>query len=448
MHGCRFLNAPERKFHAALDRLGNTVAKGLHWQRRYGGAAALVGVALVIRMLIGPLDAGIQYVTFFPAVALAAVIGGFWPGILAAVLATTLGTVLFWPPYAALDFAFDGHMVLSNTVFMLDTCIVCAAIEALHRAHHRLTASEHGRRMAAMVCREAADGVVVTDARGIILAVNPAFTNITGYNADEALGRSAAMLGSGLHARPFFNAMWLRLQGEGAWSGDMWNRRKNGAAYLQSMHIECIDDAPTRSRRYVAVFQDIHDATRGTHHENKATPRGHRLCRDPLTALPNSALLQDRLDLAMARARRLRQSLTLALFNIDGFNAVNKAMGYDIGDRLLQEVAERLQSNLRSSDTVARLEGDLFAVLLENMMKTKDWQTPIVHQLATIAQPMALAGHAIRVTATAGFAIFPIDARESRELMHHARAALDAARAGQRGSFRRYDAIRHETRAT
>lgn len=427
---------------AGLDRLGNAVAVRGNPGQRFGGAAGLIGIALVLRMLIGPLDAGIQYVTFFPAVALASVIGGFWPGMLAAALSTALATVLFWPPYVALDFAFSGRMLLSNTVFMLDAVIVCSAVEALHRVHHRLADSEYGRRLTSLVYRAASDGVVVTDARGVILAVNPAFTDITGYSAEEALGRTTAMLNSGLHDSSFFSDMWSRLQGEGAWAGELWNRRKNGAAYLQSLRIESIDDAAALPRRYVAVFHDATYAPRGPHPERKPALYGADLCRDALTALPNRALLLDRLELAVARARRARQCLVLAVINIDGFDALNRSMGFDVGDRLLQEVAERLQSGLRGGDTVARIDGDLFAVLLENVAHADDCHALLVQQLAAIAQPMALGGRAVHVTATAGLAAFPDDARESGELVQCARIALQSARSTQRGSFKRYAAVR------
>ncbi len=425
---------------AALDRLGSAVSVRGNAGGRFSGAAALIGIALVVRMLIGPLDAGIQYVTFFPAVALAAVIGGFWPGMLAAALGTALATVLFWPPYVALDFAFSGRMLVSNTVFVLDAAIVCSAVEALHRVHHRLADSEYGRRLASLVYRAATDGVVVTDARGVILAVNPAFTHITGYSAEEALGRTTAILRSGLHDSSFFSDMWSRLQREGAWAGELWNRRKNGAAYLQSLRIECIEDAAHLPRRYVGVFHDAIDSPRAVHPERRPGLCATDLCRDALTALPTRALLLDRLELAVARARRTRQHLVLAVIDIDGFGALNRTMGFDVGDRVLQEVAERLQSALRGGETVARIDGDLYAVLLENVAPGDDFHALIAQQLAAIAQPMAVGGHAVHVTATAGFAVFPDDAHESGELVQCARIALQSARDAKRGSLKRYAA--------
>ena len=435
MHGLRILEATRRATATVLDWLGSAVSVRTSTGQRYGGAAALIGVALVLRMLIGPLDAGIQYVTFFPAVALAAVICGFWPGIVAALIGTALATVLFWPPYAAVDFGFSGRMMLSNTVFLLDALVVCSAVEALHRVHHRLTESESGRRLAGLVYRTATDGVVVTDEQGVIVAVNPAFTDITGFAADEAIGHSTAILRSGLHDGAFFGDMWTKLRRDGVWTGELWNRRKNGKAYLQALHIESIGEAPALPRRYVGVFHDATDAPRGNHPARTVSSCGVDLCRDALTALPNRALMLDRLELAVARARRASQRLVFAVLDIDGFDGVNRALGYRVGDRLLQEVAERLQSNLRGGDTVARIDDDLFALLLENVANPMDSETLVANQLAAIAQPMALEGHAVRVTATAGLATFPDDAHESGELVQRARAALREARAGKRGSI-------------
>jgi diguanylate cyclase (GGDEF)-like protein/PAS domain S-box-containing protein len=208
---------------------------------------------------------------------------------------------------------------------------------------------------------ESEEGRIVTDARRLILRVNKAFCRITGYSSDEVTGKNPALLGSGLHDKAFFAAMNERLDQVGAWQGEIWNRRKNGEVYPEWLTISAVKSADGEITHYLGTLTDVS--------ERKSVENELRNLAfyDPLTRLPNRRLLLDRLQQAMTVSARTEKTGAVMLLDLDNFKALNDSLGHDIGDELLMEVARRLESSVRQGDTVARMGGDEFVVMLEGL---------------------------------------------------------------------------------
>lgn len=290
--------------------------------------------------------------------------------------------------------------------------------------------AEEKLRLAASVFHNTAEGVLITDAEGTILSVNPAFCAITGYSEGEAVGRTPRILRSDHQGPEFYLAMWNALLNEGHWEGEIWNRRRNGEAYLEWLTINRIDDQSGKPVRYVSVFHDI------TEMRNKDEHIRHLAFHDALTGLPNRSLMQDRLQHAMNRCSREQRRLSVTFIDLDRFKSINDSLGHDVGDLLLQVVAERLRGRLRSMDTVARLGGDEFVVLVEDLQAVGDSACLAQDLIAEIARPIILREHRIEIGASMGMAFFPEDGDDPLELMKRADMAMYAAKAAGRNTYR------------
>jgi len=290
--------------------------------------------------------------------------------------------------------------------------------------------AEEELRLAASVFHSSAEGVLVTDADGIIVSVNPAFSEITGYTEAQALGQKPSLLRSDRQAPEFYHALWAALAREGHWQGEIWNRKKCGEAYLEWLTINRIDDNAGCPVRYVSVFHDITEMRRKDEHIH------HLAFHDALTGLPNRTLMLDRLQNAVARARREHRRLSVTFIDLDRFKSVNDALGHDTGDLLLQEVARRVKERLRATDTVARLGGDEFVVLMEELKETGDCACLAQELITEIARPMLLRGHTVEVGASMGMAFFPEDGSDPLELMKRADMAMYAAKSAGRNTYR------------
>jgi diguanylate cyclase (GGDEF)-like protein/PAS domain S-box-containing protein len=293
-------------------------------------------------------------------------------------------------------------------------------------------AAEEELRLAASVFENSSEGILVTDADGAILSVNPAFCKITGYTEDEALGQKASLLRSGRHEPDFYRSLWDALAKEGFWQGDIWNRRKNNEDYLALITINRIEGDAGAPLRYVSVFHDITELRR------KDEQIRHQAFHDTLTGLPNRALMQDRLLHALERVQREGGRLSLTFLDLDRFKAINDGLGHDIGDLLLQEVARRIKSRMRTSDTVARLGGDEFVVLMEDLHEAGDSASLAQELIAEIARPMELNGHAVEISASMGIALYPEDGKTPLDLMKRADMAMYAAKTAGRNVYRFY----------
>ncbi|ANI18060.1 diguanylate cyclase [Pseudomonas citronellolis] len=286
-------------------------------------------------------------------------------------------------------------------------------------------------RQAAAVFEATQEGLLVTDDKGMILHVNPSFQRITGYSADEVVGRNPSMLKSGRQDDAFYQRMWQALNAEGLWCGEIWNRRKSGEVYPQWQHICAVHDEQGRLTHYVAVFSDLSSIKRSQHELDFLAHH------DPLTGLPNRLLLRERIEQALARAEREQGSGALLLLDLDHFKHVNDSLGHSAGDQLVKTVAERLRGCLDEHASLARLGGDEFAVVLES-------QQP--HHASSLAQrlleamhaPFEVQGQPIYISASMGVSLFPDDARDVDHLLRHADAALFQAKASGRNLYAFY----------
>ncbi len=256
-------------------------------------------------------------------------------------------------------------------------------------------------RLVSSVFHHADEGILITDSQANILEVNPAFSRITGYGRDEVMGQNPRLLHSGQQDRQFYDAMWKKISETGHWSGEIWNRRKNGEIYPERLIISTVKNAHGETIRYVALFSDISDL------KNQQRQLEHMAHHDALTGLPNRSLLNDRLNVAIAQANRSGRRLAACFMDLDGFKPVNDTYGHDAGDLLLVEVARRLLSVSRSSDTVARLGGDEFILLFSNINDETECRQLLQRILETLALPFTIQDNDIRISASMGVVIYP-----------------------------------------
>jgi diguanylate cyclase (GGDEF)-like protein/PAS domain S-box-containing protein len=282
------------------------------------------------------------------------------------------------------------------------------------------------------------EGILVTDADGVILRVNPAFTDITGYSAEEAVGRTPALLKSNRHDGAFYRNLWEQLLAQGRWQGEIVNRRKSGDTYPEWLTITAVRDAQGRTTHYVGVFEDI-TARKAAEEEIRSLA-----FYDPLTHLPNRRLLLDRLQQAVAASSRNGRYGALLFLDLDNFKTLNDSLGHDTGDRLLVEVGGRLHACVREGDTVARLGGDEFVVMIEDLSDTVDAAVAQAEAagskiLTTLNSPYQLGRQSYRGSSSIGIALFRGREVGTDELLKRADLAMYQAKAAGRNTLRFFD---------
>ncbi len=285
--------------------------------------------------------------------------------------------------------------------------------------------TEERLRLAASVFTNAREGIVITDANGTILDVNEMFTRITGYGREEVLGQNPRILKSGLHGEEFYANMWRSLVQEGEWSGELWNRNKVGDVYAEMKTITSVRDESGKLVRYIALFSDI------TQMKKHAQQLEHVTHYDLLTNLPNRALLADRLQQAMAQAKRRSQNVAVAYLDLDGFKGVNDEHGRDVGDRLLTSLAFDMKCALREGDTLARIGGDEFVAVMLDLDDTDACAPIMVQLLEAAAERVQIGDVGLRVSASIGVTYYPqsgeVDAdlllRQADQSMYQAKLA-------------------------
>ncbi|HTD06640.1 bifunctional diguanylate cyclase/phosphodiesterase [Undibacterium sp.] len=285
---------------------------------------------------------------------------------------------------------------------------------------------------------ESQEGIVVTDARGVILRVNRAFMESTGYASDEALGATPALLRSERHNTEFYADMWEAIFRTGSWQGEIWNKRKNGDLYPSWLTITAVRDANGNVSNYVGTHTDI------TFRKAAEDEIRHLAFYDLLTQLPNRRLLLDRLRLAVANSARSGRHGALLFIDLDNFKTINDTLGHDKGDQLLQQVATRLAACIREGDSVARLGGDEFVVMLENMnedaSKAATHTEAVAEKIRTVLnQPYHIAGKVHYSTSSIGIALFYGYTDTIEELLKRADMSMYQAKAAGRNTLRFFD---------
>ncbi len=290
----------------------------------------------------------------------------------------------------------------------------------------------------AAVAFQSRDGMMVTDARGIILQVNQAFTDVTGYSAAEAVGNMSSVLHSGRQDAAFYRNMWEAITREGHWQGEIWNRRKDGGIYPEWLSIAGVRDTNGEVTHYLGIYSNISDPQEA---ERKILALAFY---DPLTGLPNRRLLLDRLHQALAVSARSGQFGGLLLLDLDHFKAINDTRGHDVGDELLVEVARRLSETLRETDSAARLGGDEFVVLIEGLNEEQDAAATAAETIAeklraAICQPFTLKGEVRHITPSIGVTLFGSQGERTDALLKQADLALYQAKGAGRNTIRFYN---------
>lgn len=302
------------------------------------------------------------------------------------------------------------------------------------RLYQRLLACAHRLRLetrlklAAAVFDNCLEAIVITDPHNRIVSVNRLFSEITGYGPEEAIGCNPSLLSSGAQDRAFYQAMWGEIREKGAWQGEIGNRRKDGSLYPQWLAITTVADGRGGVANYIGMFTDISERKAVEEHIRQLA------MHDPLTGLPNRHLLRARFELALATASRNGEYLALLYVDLDNFKGINDTLGHQAGDLVLLEVSRRLQGLFRSSDTVSRLGGDEFLVVLNAVNRTSDPASAAEKVLESLSHGIAVCGREPAVTPSIGIAVYPLDGTDLETLIRNADLAMyRAKRQGKNG---------------
>ncbi len=298
-------------------------------------------------------------------------------------------------------------------------------LSSLEQANERLE-------LFAKMFENSGEAIIITDADSNILTVNPAFEQITQYHSAEVLGKNPRILSSGKQTPEFYKVMWALIQETGKWSGEIWNRRKNGEVYPEWLSIGAIKNAKGQVINYISLFSDI---TKRKEAELRIEFLAHY---DSLTKLPNRALFADRMQHALTIAHRNKTKVGLMFLDLDKFKSINDTLGHLVGDQLLQSVAERLKSCVRESDTVCRQGGDEFMILLEEIGSAQDIELVAHKIMAEMAVAHQLGGQERIVSFSIGAALYPDDAADDEMLSRCADQAMYLAKESGRNNFKLY----------
>lgn len=295
-------------------------------------------------------------------------------------------------------------------------------------------ATEAHLKLSASVFTHTREGIMITDVRGTIIDVNEAFSRITGYARDEAIGETPRLLKSGRQAPEHYAAMWNDLAKHGYWYGEVWNRRKNGEVYAEILTISAVHDSAGEPQHFVALFSDI---TALKTHEQQLEHLAHY---DALTDLPSRMLLADRLQQAILNSQRRANSLAVVFIDLDGFKAVNDKHGHAMGDELLIILSQRMKAALREGDTLARIGGDEFVAVLIDLEQADDHEQVLSRLLQAVADPLTIENTSLQVSASIGATIYPQDNTNAQNLIDHADQAMYLAKAAGKNCYRLFGA--------
>ena len=319
---------------------------------------------------------------------------------------------------------FDVEINATSVVMDGESFLYCSARDITMRK--RLEAE---LQLASQIYRNSSEAMLVTDNENHIIAVNRAFTLLTGYAADEVVGRNPNILQSGRHDAAFYRSMWASLKAKDYWHGEIWNRRKNGEIYPELLTINMIRNDHGEPFRHVALFSDI---TKKKESEELIWRQANI---DTLTNLPNRRMFHDRLDLEIKKAHRSSLPLALLLIDLDRFKEVNDTLGHHVGDELLVETARRISTCVRESDTVARLGGDEFTVVLPLCAGIEHVEKIAQVIIEKVAEPYHLGEEMIYISASIGITFYPMDSVDIEKMLQNADQAMYAAKGLGRNRF-------------
>ena len=290
--------------------------------------------------------------------------------------------------------------------------------------------AEEDLRLAATVFDNSVEAIMITDVQRRILSVNKAFTDLTGYSSSFVIGQTPAILSSARQGLSLYDKVWIEAAEKGAWQGEIWQRRRNGTEYLEWLSISVVRDRRNAISHFVAVFSDI------TERKNNEARIAFLAHHDPLTALPNRALFQERLNHALQRAQQSASLLALLYLDLDRFKTINDSLGHLAGDRLLQAVSERLQHCVRESDTICRQGGDEFIIVLTDIVEPEIPARIAEKILKRLSEPFEIDGHVLGTSFSIGIAVYPNDGLSPDVLMKNADTAMYHAKESGRNTYR------------
>ncbi|HEY5993204.1 MAG TPA: EAL domain-containing protein [Gallionellaceae bacterium] len=288
--------------------------------------------------------------------------------------------------------------------------------------------SEEQLRLTAKIFESSHDSIIITDTSGTIISVNPAFTRITGYSAEEAIGQNPRILNSGKQSKEFYADMWGDLGRNGYWNGEIWNRRKDGASYVGRLSISALRDETGRVTHFVGATSDI------TEFKLAQERVRHLAYYDQLTGLPNGSLLRDRVNQLITSSLRDRREFALIFIDLDNFKNVNDSLGHHVGDLLLQSIAGRMRTAVREMDTVARMGGDEFVVVLPDV-GAEGAQQVARKIIGQVTNSFGIGAHRITMTTSAGIGVFPKDGNDIEAILKNAELALYRAKSKGKNDY-------------
>lgn len=293
--------------------------------------------------------------------------------------------------------------------------------------------AEEQLRFSSRVFNQAHEAIMITDTKGVITDVNPAFSQITGYSREEAIGQTPHLLSSGKHSPEFFQNMWKSIREHGYWQGEVWNCRKNGELYAELLTVSSLTDDDGTTRHFVGLFSDI---TNAKQQQDTLELMAHY---DVLTKLPNRALLADRFLQAVAHSKRAKTMLAICFLDLDDFKPVNDTYGHDIGDQLLIEVANRLRSNVREEDTISRFGGDEFAIIFRDVESLQECEDMLKRIHTSIAQPYYVDDLRLNISASSGVSFYTHEDDDLDTLLRHADQSMYQAKLSGRNHYQLFN---------
>jgi diguanylate cyclase (GGDEF)-like protein/PAS domain S-box-containing protein len=293
--------------------------------------------------------------------------------------------------------------------------------------------AENDQKLAASVFTYAREGIMITDNKSNIIDVNDSFTRITGYSREEAIGQNPRFLQSSKETPEFFYGIYQALKKDHNWSGEIWNRRKNGEVYAEMATISAVCNEHGTPTHYIALVNDI---TPMKEHQNQLEKIAHY---DVLTNLPNRVLLADRLSQAMLQCSRHKHLLAVVFLDLDGFKAVNDTHSHDVGDKVLIALSIRMKEALREGDTLARIGGDEFVAILTDLDKVEDCEPVLERLLLAASEPVTVNNVIFHLSASIGITIYPQDNANTDQLVRHADQAMYVAKRSGKNCYHLFD---------